>query len=245
MRRLSVLLVDDEEGVLLTLSANLELDGFQVIEASSGNAALALIEDGAEVDIVLSDIRMPGLSGIDLATRLRELRPRLPVVLMTAFTSYEDLRRGLDAGVFTILSKPFDIESAAVTLRSASSNPKVLVVDDRAEDATSLATALKSAGLEVVTAFNGASAIAAIRKGDVDVCVTDLNMPGINGMQIVEQVRSTESAVRCIVFSGHQVPEMMQKAAERGVLACLRKPIEVRRLLEVIASARSHPATAK
>src|SRR5215471_5132373 len=97
-----ILLVDDEQSLLLTLAANLELDGFDVTTAESGEHALKLFEREA-FDLVLSDITMPGMSGIDLFRRVRSQRPECPVVLMTAFALEGMVRDAICEGVFTIL----------------------------------------------------------------------------------------------------------------------------------------------
>ncbi|HUS67503.1 MAG TPA: response regulator, partial [Kofleriaceae bacterium] len=81
MTRPCVLLVDDEEGLRTTLAANLELDGFDVVEAADGIEALAHARRRA-FDLVVTDIRMPGMNGVDLFRAIRGLHPRVPVVLM-------------------------------------------------------------------------------------------------------------------------------------------------------------------
>ena len=82
MRAVRILLVDDEESLRLTTGANLELEGFEIVEAANAEQALELARTQA-FDIVLSDIRMPGLSGVDLHERLREIVPDVPVLLMS------------------------------------------------------------------------------------------------------------------------------------------------------------------
>src|SRR6185437_3367023 len=79
-----ILIVDDERPILLTLAANLELDDFEVATAESGAAALELLARET-FDLVLSDVRMPGMNGVELFRRIRQLRPDCPVVLMTGF----------------------------------------------------------------------------------------------------------------------------------------------------------------
>ena len=105
---LRVLVVDDDEAVRVTLAANLELDGFEVTEAENGQQALDFLAEN-EVELVLSDIRMPQMTGVEMAERIRELHPELPVVLMTAYTADTDIEYVIQHGVFTVLGKPFDV----------------------------------------------------------------------------------------------------------------------------------------
>src|SRR5687768_13491275 len=100
-----ILVVDDEASLRMTLSANLELEGFVVVEAESADEALKILAK-EDFDLILSDIRMPGRSGIELVSELRNNGIDLPVVLMTAFTEEKNLDEATRNGVFTILTKP-------------------------------------------------------------------------------------------------------------------------------------------
>src|SRR5512140_1747134 len=103
-----VLIVDDESSLLMTLAANLELEGFDVVEASTPQRALELVRS-QHFDLVLSDIRMPGMSGVDLFHAIRATHPQMPVILMTAFALEAMVRDAIEHGVYTVLAKPFEI----------------------------------------------------------------------------------------------------------------------------------------
>ncbi|MEQ9568629.1 MAG: response regulator, partial [Longimicrobiales bacterium] len=81
---LRVLLVDDDDGVRASIAETLGEEGADVAQADSAEAALSRVA-GFDPDVVLSDIRMPGLSGLELLTKVRAARPETDVVLMTAF----------------------------------------------------------------------------------------------------------------------------------------------------------------
>lgn len=105
-----VLLVDDEEALVWSLASRLAKvrPQYQFATANDGTSALALMQETA-FDLLVADIRMPGMSGIDLVLAARKARPDLPVVVMTAFTS-ADVKR-LSPGPFTgFLEKPFEFE---------------------------------------------------------------------------------------------------------------------------------------
>lgn len=234
-----LLLVEDEKSVRLTLAANFELDAFEVSEAEDAERALALLSNGHSFDLVLTDVRMPGMNGVALAKEIRRRRPALPIVLMTAFTEDDELRVGLEAGVYTVLAKPFDLAGAVRTLRRAAARPSVLVVDDDRPYGETLAAALRAAGHDAIAVFDGAAAIEAARAHDVDVCISDLKMPGMDGVELLSRLRQHADDVRLIAFSGYEVPAMMARAAAGGVFMCLRKPLDIPQLLVVMAHARS------
>lgn len=114
-----ILLVEDEEMVRQPVVAMLELLGWEVVEASSAEGALELVcgDDDASLDLVLTDMVMPGLGGRDLAVRLRETRPELPVLFMTGY----DPAGGEDPASATesIIGKPFGIEELETFLAEA------------------------------------------------------------------------------------------------------------------------------
>lgn len=146
MNPVRILVVDDEQSVRMTLAANLELEGFAVAEASGGEEALALVA-ASSFDLVLSDIKMPGLNGVDLFLAIKAMRPGLPVVLMSAFAMEALVARAIQAGVFTVVTKPFSIDSIASLLARAVRGPIVLVVDGAQRDALATAEALCARGV--------------------------------------------------------------------------------------------------
>lgn len=233
-----VLVVDDDPSLRLTLAANLELAGFEVHEAANASEALELVAR-KHFDAILSDIRMPGLDGVELFQRVRAARPELPVVLMTAFTDEPQVRRALDNGVFTILAKPFDVEAALRTLHRAARRPVVVIVDDLESFATTTAAALCDIGVRAVATFDVPGALKVIRDGAVDVCITDLVMPEVDGVELIRQVRALDPTIAVIAVSGAaRSDELMRRAVELGAIRCLRKPIDPLALARTIASAR-------
>lgn len=238
MNAARILLVDDEEGLRITLAANLELEGFEVVEATDGRHAVELLETGT-FDLVLSDIRMPRMTGIELFGEVRRRQPNLPVVLMTAFTDEVELERAYRAGVFAVLPKPFGVDHAIQTVARAIPRPFVLVVDDIGTDAESTGEALGAVGLRVVTADSSQAAVDRLSAGDIDVVVTDLKMPEVDGAELTRIVRSNHPGVSVIVFSGYDVPDLMRRATSSGAVACLRKPMDPGGLIKAIACARA------
>ncbi|HEX7118769.1 MAG TPA: sigma-54 dependent transcriptional regulator [Longimicrobiales bacterium] len=101
-----VLVVDDETSILDTLQILLRGEGFEVAVAKSGREALDRFQE-ASPDVVLTDIRMPGVSGLDLLTAVRERDPETPVILMTAQASLQSAVQAVNQGAFYYLQKPF------------------------------------------------------------------------------------------------------------------------------------------
>ncbi|MDH3211912.1 MAG: sigma-54 dependent transcriptional regulator [Myxococcales bacterium] len=116
--RRTLLVVDDDAAMRQMLASLFQEHGYAVREAASADDALE--QAGLfEFDAVLSDIRMPGRSGIEMVGELRRVRPDTPVVLMTAFGSIDSAVESIRAGAFDYITKPFEPEVALITLERA------------------------------------------------------------------------------------------------------------------------------
>lgn len=237
-----VLLVDDEEGLLITLSANLELEGFEVAEATSGAQALELLAERT-FDVVLTDIRMPGMSGVELFAEIRRMRPDLPVILTTAFTVEAVIRDALRDGAYAMLPKPANVSHVIATLTRAAQRPFVLLVDDPAGDGgATTVPALERVGLRIKRAASADEALAHVTKGDVDVCVMEV---AVSSSDLIERIHRAVPGVTVVAVSAQGVPALMQRAASAGALAWLRKPFQPHELVELVADARGRASRAR
>lgn len=142
-----LLVVDDEQGLRLSLSANLELDGYDVTEASSAEEALQLFQSGS-YDAVLTDMRMPGASGLELFGLLRALDPHVPVILLTGFADEGLMETAIQQGLFAVLRKPSPFEAVATAVARAAVRPVVAVVDCPTQGETPLSDALRAVGVD-------------------------------------------------------------------------------------------------
>ncbi|HEV8435001.1 MAG TPA: sigma-54 dependent transcriptional regulator, partial [Thermoanaerobaculia bacterium] len=117
-RSLRVMIVDDEEVLRDVLEVVLRREGFDVVLAASGEEALNLL-DGDEVDLVILDVMLPGISGIDTLRAIRIANPTLPVVVITAFSSIDGAIEAMKFGAFHYIPKPFKNEEVVLTVNKA------------------------------------------------------------------------------------------------------------------------------
>ncbi|MBA4028482.1 MAG: hypothetical protein C0475_05010 [Planctomyces sp.] len=114
----TVLVVDDKEMMRDSVGATLERAGLEVVSADSGEAALRTIA-ARRPDAVVTDLKMPGMSGIELVERVRAIDDELPIVLMTAYATIETAVRALKVGAFDYLSKPFEGDELIIAVKRA------------------------------------------------------------------------------------------------------------------------------
>ena len=107
MKKTKTILVvdDDSENVRNYIEILIDLD-YQVIARGDVDAALALIQNNTAVDLVITDYRMPGKSGLDFLAALRQLRPNLPVIMITAHANIETYLHSISLGAFEFVNKP-------------------------------------------------------------------------------------------------------------------------------------------
>lgn len=116
----TVLIVEDEADIMLALRVALEVTGYRVLGASSGEEALTVLER-EEPDAVLLDIRLPGMDGWEFVGRMRETGrfPQLPVIVVSAHAASESEERAAELGCSAYLTKPFSMEQLREALTGA------------------------------------------------------------------------------------------------------------------------------
>lgn len=116
----NVLIVDDEEDMIWSLQKNLPNESLQIgiVTASSGEEALAILEQ-TKIDLIVTDIKMPGINGIDLLMVVKNKYPDIGVIVMTAFPSTESKAEVIEKGGLRLIEKPFDIKEMRDSVRSA------------------------------------------------------------------------------------------------------------------------------
>ncbi len=113
-----VLLVDDEIELVNAMAERLELRGFHAVGVRSAREALEVLEE-IHYDVVVADVRMPRMGGIQLARRVRRKYPGTAVVLLTGHGSRRDAEEGKKAGAMAYLAKPIDLEDLIQVVRDA------------------------------------------------------------------------------------------------------------------------------
>jgi DNA-binding NtrC family response regulator len=116
-----VLVIEDDAELRSLLRFALERDGHEVQELPAANELMSSLNDGQieGVDVIVTDIRMPGVSGLDLLASLRAVGSRTPVVVMTAFGDAAERSRALRLGAFAFLDKPFEVDLLRELIRAA------------------------------------------------------------------------------------------------------------------------------
>ena len=118
MRKFTILTIDDEENIRNGLADNFELEGYDVQQAADGKSGLALVAAGG-IDLVITDLRMDGISGEEVVRRVATEHPGIPVIVLTGHGSIDDATAAIKAGAFDFLTKPLDLDHLNIVVKNA------------------------------------------------------------------------------------------------------------------------------
>jgi DNA-binding NtrC family response regulator len=250
-----VLVADDELQVRQFLRKVLEAYGCVVQEAENGLAAAECARAGS-VDLVITDLWMPVMNGVELIEAFESMGCPAEVIIISAHltSSSTDKLRGL--GAFRVLKKPVDIsallKAVGAGLRSDrrgrlagelrgqlrsracsehAEQAKVLVADDDDCVRGFLRDALSRAGYCVEEATDGEEAVVKARAHDINLVLMDLNMPRVGGRQAMEKLSQTSRNCFVICLTGESTQREMDDALRAGAASCFRKPFDLKALI--------------
>jgi DNA-binding NtrC family response regulator len=115
----TILLVDDELEILKSLGEILTRFGYQVIAKQAAQEALTSVKNGANIDLVITDYRMPGMDGLEFLNALRQMDSSVPVIMLTAYGAVESYLKSLSLGVFEYVNKPIKAKDLGRIVQAA------------------------------------------------------------------------------------------------------------------------------
>jgi two-component system NtrC family response regulator len=121
----TILIVDDEKNYLLVLEALLGPQGYEIITVNNAHDALRSARE-ADLDLVITDVKMPGMSGMELLEECKKIKPELPVIIMTAYGSIEMAVEAMKKNAYDYITKPFQNEQLKLTVKKALDNYRLI-----------------------------------------------------------------------------------------------------------------------
>ncbi len=233
-----ILLVDDNEDFLDSTRDVLEGEGYEVVTANNGEDALHLSQRDP-FDVVLMDIKMPRMNGVESFVKMKADRPRIRVILFTAYSLNELVQKAKERGAVAVLNKPLDLKQLLNTIESAIKQriqDCILVVDDDVEFCDSLVDLLEGAGYKVAVVSGGRQAVNRARDEAFDVLLLDMKLPDLNGLETYRVVKQLQPSIITIIVSGYvdEMRELIGQCLSESAYTCLRKPLDMRTLLEML-----------
>jgi DNA-binding response OmpR family regulator len=244
-RRPKVLVVEGDRELALLMRQKLELEGYQVLLAGSGEDALWLARE-EQPQLIALDIMLTDVDGFSVLERLKDdpMTAPIPVVLVSLLAGANE---GYAMGAVDYVVKPFAEEMLLDTIRRAlppqddGSPPHLLVVDDDADIRGFLEEALSYHGYQIWTATNGSEALQQVRQQDIHLILLDLKMPGMDGYEVIRQLKGDRAtrSIPVIVITASPVDKARDRVRVLGMGAAqyVTKPFSIETLVREIKNA--------
>ena len=255
--RETILVVEDDAEVRLTAVEMLMQLGYKVLTAADGDAALEFVDSDLQIDLLFTDVVMPGtVKSVELAQRAALRSPAIPVLFTSGYTRDEIFHHGkLDAGV-TLLSKPYRRDDLASKVRGvlnahraklanavtdtpyAVASPCVLLVEDDLPSREAMGELLESFGLQYTSVANAEEALKLASTQRYDMLLSDISLPGLSGDTLARALRSAQPDLRILLMSGYgESAEIGQAIPGARMLA---KPVDIELLRHELAACTAH-----
>ncbi|MGD9980237.1 MAG: response regulator [Hyphomonadaceae bacterium] len=248
----TILVVDDDAGVRAYSAASLQDAGYCVLEAEDAEAALDVLDHHPEVDLLFTDVRLPGpFNGRELAERARRDRPCLKVLLTTGYASEIVASSGRVEAGLELLPKPFTDDALTDKVRAVLARHdgprRVLVVEDEVLVRMVIAEDLSDAGYEVEEAGSIAEAETKFREldGAIVAAIIDIGLPDGRGDQLAARARARQLGLAIILATGYEDAAARAKADGDRRVRVIGKPFDGPRLIAALAELGVSPAPRK
>jgi len=248
-----IVLVDDNAFNRKLAGDVLELEGYEVRTFEDAPQVLAFLARGTIPDLILMDISLPGMDGLTLTRHLKS-EPRFastPIVAITAYAMKGDEERALQAGCSGYITKPIDTRrfpeqvAAFLTAQPSDDNRlKVMIIEDDRIDMKLAGDVARLSGHMVLSNTTAEAAIKALRQSTPDVVLLDLNLPGMDGLTFLRQLKADPKVASLPVVAVTAYPDSFQRTQmmSAGCAAYLVKPVDLRQLMNELVAASKRPA---
>jgi len=242
----SVLIVDDDRIIRQELQKELKRQYFNPLIAADGKSALKIFRE-EEIDIVLLDVKLPDINGIDLLKEMKEEKPGCEVIVITGLGTQEIAIRSLRAGAIDYIEKPIEVEELSAALGRAREKleereeifykNRLLLVDDEEAIVKLLKRVLEKEGYEVLTAHSGTEGLKIIENMKVDILITDIKMADMDGIEVLRRAKTLYKDIEGIVITGYANQELAIRSLRAGAIDYITKPVNLDELLFSIKGA--------
>ncbi|MCK5630890.1 MAG: response regulator [Nanoarchaeota archaeon] len=241
---LKILIVEDEQAVREFLVKTFDMIGYITLAASTGKEALEIFE-AQHPQAIFLDLMLPDKDGLEVLKEIKTKDPNNIVIVVSSKTEDKIIKKAKDLGGIEYNTKPFFRES----IRSALSNnlyritaqdggkPKILIVDDEEEICYALNKYFsRRIEADMVLTFDGEQALDLINKTKFDIVFMDINLPGKDGLAVIEEVKQKNKHTAFITVTGYGSQELIQKARKLGVVDYFKKPVRPEEIFERLKS---------
>jgi DNA-binding NtrC family response regulator len=230
-----VLIVDDEKLLCEAMTDILEFKGYEIDSVNSGYDAIARVKDKF-FDVILMDIKMPEMNGVEAFNKIKIISPKTVVILMTAYSLEDLINDALRNGVFGCMNKPIDIDEVVEQIELATGGILILLTDDDAGTREIFKDRLEAEGYKVSAASTGEEAIKIAKKNFQNILFLDMKLPARNGLEVYLSIKEINPHIVVVIITANEedMKEWINKDFEDNLYACLTKPLDIDKCLKLI-----------
>ena len=235
---LKILIVDDHPGMRVTLVDILEDEGFSVDAAESGEIAIELCQKN-KYDIILMDVRMPGIDGVETFRKIKNFAEFTRVIMMSAYTVEELRREALNEGAVAFLQKPLDVGRVIQLIREAEHPPVLIVMRDE-EERERLSDQLKDDNYRTYVSSTAEEALELARQVRFSLIMIDTKLKNTTGLDLyltLKQITPTSVTIMLAETDKHFLAQA-EEAVRQSAYTFLKKPLDLDRLLSILDKLR-------
>jgi DNA-binding NtrC family response regulator len=243
--KVHVLVVDDDERIRQLLMDTLSALGYNTIGAPDGNEALSILKK-RNIDLVIADIRMPQMNGIDLLKAIKNSQPALPVLIITGYDYNYAMDQAMEAGADGFLAKPFRIGKIEELMRNVLGKRseddekkmeiprRILVAEDNEKLRNILVETLISLDYLAQGVESGEQALEKLKTDKFDLLITDVKMPRMDGITLLKELKKIGKKIPVVMITAYPQVYPAQKALKEGADGYLSKPFRVEKIDELM-----------
>ncbi|MDI6735056.1 MAG: response regulator [bacterium] len=230
-----ILIVDDERDLGYLLGSVLKLEGYQITFVLDGYKAIEEIKK-THYDLVLMDIRLPGINGVETFMQIKKIDHDVKVVMMTGFSVEDLIEKALREGAYACIHKPFDLQKVIEIVQKVISEDKkvILIANGDSRTREEVKTSLAKKGYRTGTAANCEEVIEKLGEKHYHCILLNLHLPGMNGLEILNEVKKLYPDVVVIVMADYDLPEMVREAKRLSAYGYIKKPIDLDELTNLL-----------
>ena len=254
MKKMKILIVDDEIDICKRLKRELHKEGHEVEYRTSPLNVLKELKkargENKPFNLLLLNVRMPEMDGLTLFSRIREERLGVEVIVMTGYREEQTVIEAIRLSARNYLNKPISLEELnsvishvrkkAVVTNNNNRKYRILVVDDEKDLCNHISRELEKEGYQTAVAYTGEECLDHFKKNKVDVLIADIRMPRMSGLEMLKQCREINNDFVSIIITGHGNHETAKNALKLDAYDYFKKPLSLDALTTSVKKGIEH-----
>ncbi len=228
-----IMVVDDDDNFRDSLCDIITDWNYECLAVNGAEAALEALRQ-EHVDLVLLDIRMPGMNGIDCLQEIRRQYPEVRVVMMTAYS--EQVEKAVELGAITVLSKPLDVNSLLNLLQERAKKSVVVLLEDGPQLSLDVQAMLKERGLSVGIASSSSETLDLVYRQSPDIVILNTVLSDVNKLRAIAHLRKNMASLPLIAIADYEkeTAGLVGKGSEEKVMVFFTRHLQPRELLSIL-----------